>query len=169
MGHIIPVPGDAGDGEDDDPLASLKTALAKLNGGLTLLESTASGWDEDVRAAPKRDWQPQRFGADPPEHLVDLRSQAAQAVLAACGVPVALVSAADGTAQREAYRRFVMAALEPAAACLAEELSAKLEVDLSFDFGRLWAHDLAGRAQVFERLTRGKVPMERALRLAGIG
>ena len=168
VGHLIPIPQDGGDGEDGDPLATLKQTVGKLAGKVALVETTAAGWGEGLTGAPRTDWKAQRFGANPPPPLVTLRSDAANAVLAACGVPVALVSDADGTSQREAWRRFVMGALEPVAACLAGELSAKLETPVSFGFGNLWAHDLAGRAQAFGALTDEKLSAAEARRVAGI-
>ena len=106
--HLLPVPADGGDGGDDDPLAALKTDLANGRGRTMLVETTSSGWGEGRTAAPMNDYRPQRIGADIPESSVSLRSDAALSVLSACGVPVSLATDADGTSQREAWRRFVM-------------------------------------------------------------
>ena len=98
-----------------------------------------------------------------------LRSDAALAVLDACGVPRALVSAEDGTAQREAWRRFVMGSVEPVARMVAMELGHKLDSpDLRFTFESLWAHDLAGRAQAFKGMVAAGMDLERAVALSGL-
>ena len=89
-------------------------------------------------------------------------------VLSACGVPVSLVTDADGTSQREAWRRFVMGAVEPLLAMVAEEVEAKLETRVSFDLGGLWAHDLQGRATAFQKLVAGGVAVNEALMTSGL-
>ena len=57
---------------------------------------------------------------------------------------------ADGTAQREAWRRWAMGALQGFAALLAQEIAAKL-APMRFDFSGLWAHNLAGRGAAFAK------------------
>ena len=86
----------------------------------------------------------------------------------ACGVPAALVTDADGTAQREAWRRFAMGPLAGMAAIIEAELSAKLEREIRFDFAGLWAHDLAGRAQAFQKFTAGGMDVAKAAALSGL-
>ena len=66
-----------------------------------------------------------------------LRSDVFEAVLSACGVPVSLVTDADGVGQRGAFGRFLTTAVEP----VAEELSTKLDTEISFPFEGLYAHD----------------------------
>ena len=45
-----------------------------------------------------------------PEQLRELHGDACAAVLEACGIPAALgIADADGTSQRESYRRWIMA------------------------------------------------------------
>ena len=66
-----------------------------------------AGWGEGKMAAPNTDWKSRSASA--PVHrqaLPSLRSDVAAAVLTACGVPVSLATDADGTSQREAWRRF---------------------------------------------------------------
>ena len=114
------------------------------------------------------DYKPQRFGADPPASLPSLRTEAGLSVLSACGVPVSLVTDADGTSQREAWRRFVMGAVEPLLGIVAQEVEAKLETRVSFDLSSLWAHDLAGRASSFKAMVTAGMEVERAAGLAGL-
>ena len=52
VGYLLPVPQDSGDGSADDPLAQLKSDLAKLGGGISLVETTAGGWGEGRGSSP---------------------------------------------------------------------------------------------------------------------
>ena len=92
-----------------------------------------------------------------------------EAVLSACGVPVSLVTDADGTSQSEAYRRWYATSVAALGDLVATELSAKLETEIGLDFTHLYAHDLVGRSQAFGRLTTGGVEVERALQICGLG
>ena len=168
VGHVIPVPQDGGDGGDDDPLASLKADMAAAKGRTLLAETTAAGWGDGKVAAPMADYRPQRFGASPPDSLPSLRTEAGMSVLSACGVPVSLVTDADGTSQREAWRRFVMGSVEPLLAIVGEEIERKLDTRVSFDLSRLWAHDLAGRASSFKAMVTAGMDIERAAALSGL-
>ena len=123
-GHLLPVPqGPDGDeldpdtGEPVDPLADLRADVASLRGKTVLTETTAAGWGEGSLAAPRADWKPQRIGADPPASLATLRTDSAQAVLAACGVSADLFTHGDAAGQRESWRRSCMAAFNPWAIC----------------------------------------------------
>ena len=169
VGAIIAVPQDGGDGSDDDPLAALKADMAAAKGRTLLAETVMAGWGEGRQAAPSGDYKAQRYGAMVPESSVSLRSEAAEALLAACGVPGALVDAgADGTAQREAWRRFAMGPLAGMARCVEEEIARKLDVPARFDFRALWAHDMAGRASSFKAMVTAGMAVERAAALSGL-
>ena len=168
VGHVLPVPQDGGDGGDDDPLASLKTDLAAAKGRTLLAETTAAGYGEGRAAAPAADWKPQRFGASPPAALPSLRTDAGMSVLSACGVPVSLITAADGTSQRESWRRFVMGSVEPLLAIVGEEIERKLETRVKFDLSSLWAHDLAGRASSFKGMVSAGMDPAKAAALSGL-
>ena len=169
VGYLLPVPSDGGDGSVDDPLAGLKSDLGALAGNTALVETTSAGFGEGRAAAPLADWKPQRMGANPPATLADLRGAAAVDVLAACGVPPALASGtAEGTAQREAWRRFGIT-MQSVGRGVAEELAAKLDAPgLRLHFEALGAADLAGRARAVGVLTKAGVPLARSLDLAGL-
>ena len=168
VGHVLPVPQDGGDGGDDDPLSSFKADLAAAKGRTILAETTSSAWGEGRAAAPLNDYQAKRFGADVPDSSVSLRTDASMAVLSACGVPVSLVTNADGTSQREAWRRFVMGSVEPLLAIVGEEIERKFETRVAFDLSSLWAHDLAGRASSFKAMVTAGMSIERAASLSGL-
>ena len=155
--------------EMPDPLAQMRLDLANAKGRTILTETTSAGWGEGRASAPQRDWQTARIGADPPTTVATLRSDAAMAVLDACGVPRALAESADGTAAREGWRRFVMGAVEPVAELVAEELEAKLDVpSVRFDFSGLWAHDLQGRAASFKAMVGAGMDIPQAAATCGL-
>ena len=170
VGYLLPVPADGGSGDADDPLASLKNDLAALQGNTALIETTSAGFGEGRAAAPQSDWKAQRMGASPPATLAELRGDAAMAVLAACGVPPGLATdKAEGSGQREAWRRFSVGTVQPVARCVAEELAFKLDVPgLRLHFESLGAADLAGKARAVGVFTKAGVDLARALELAGL-
>lgn len=167
LAHLLAIPADGGDGGDDDPLTGLKADIAAARGKALLVETTAAGWDQGRSGAPQRDWKAARLGPSMPDALVELRRDAFEAVLAACGTPPDLFRPADGTAQREALRRWHMGTVSPLAALLAHELAEKLAapVRLVFDAYPL---DLAGRAQAFQKLVAGGVSVTEALATSGL-
>ena len=168
-GFIMPMPQAPEGGDNLDPLARLVADIKGAKGSTVFTETTFAGFGEGRAAAPARDWMPSRFGANPPETLKSLRGDAGMAVLAACGVPASLIVAnSDGTSQRESYRRFFQLIVEPLLAQVGAELSRKLETPISFDLRGLWAHDLSGRAQAFQRLVAAGLPISEAMDKSGL-
>ena len=169
VGYLLPVPGDGGDGSDDDPHKRLKADLAALAGNTSLIETTAAGWGEGKVAAPQTDWKPQRIGASPPDSLGSLRSDAAHAIMAACGVPPGLADPrAEGGGQRESFRRFIYSTVHPAAAMVSQELSEKLDRPFELSFARLMASDLVGRSRAFSQMVRAGMTLEHAAGITGL-
>ena len=164
-GHLLPIPTDGA----DETVEKLREDIRTLGGKVALVETTGAGWGEGRIAAPPRDYDPKRIGANPPASLATLRSDAALAVLAACGVPVELAAPGDGTAAREAWRRFLHGTVQPLAACVAEELAAKLDAPgLVLGFDKLFASDLSGRARAFQSMVGGGMAVDQAAGLAGL-
>ena len=124
-GAILPIP-DQGDG-DDTTLETLRKSLASLKGKLALTPTNSKGWGDPGASVPQNlDWKPRRLGADPPATLAPLRSDAAEAVLGACGVPPVLFSGnAPGVSLREAWREFLHGSVQPVANLVTEELTRK--------------------------------------------
>ena len=93
-------------------------------------------------------------------------------IYAACGVPPSLVTLpADGTGQREAWRRFLHGSVSPMARIVQGELRDKLDSPaLTLDFASLFAADLSGRARAYRSLAGrdAKIPEADARRLAGL-
>ena len=165
VGHLIPVPDEAG----DETSAQLRADIGALRGGVKTVETTAAGWGEGRSAAPEGDWRQRRIGADPPAGMVELRSQAALATMAACGVPAPLFGSGDGTSAREAWRRYLHGTVAPLALGLASEAARKLDTpDLKLGFDKLFASDLAGRARGFSSMVSAGMPLDKAAALAGL-
>ena len=73
-----------------------------------------------------------------------------------------------GTTRREAYRQYVELTVEPLAALLADELSAKLETPIRLSFAQLYSRDMQGRAVSFKKMVEGGMPVEKAAALSGL-
>ena len=110
------------------------------------------------------------YGPAPGEDMLALRTQSGLDVLNACGVPASLIAAtADGTAQREAWRRFVLATIVPVARAVGDELRVKLDSPaIALDFTGLYGHDLAGRARALAAMVAAGVPLAAAQAIAGL-
>ena len=117
VGSYLALPSDGGSDDDADMTSQLRADIAAAKGRQVLVETTASGFDQGKAGAPQKDYVPNRFGASPPDVLPTLRTDAQLAVLNACGVPPSLATDADGTSQRESWRRFVMVRLSPPQTC----------------------------------------------------
>ena len=167
LAQLLPVPADGGDGSEDDPLASLKADIAGAKGRAVLLETTSAGWSDGPQAAPRRDWQAQRLGPNPPDAAVALGRDAFARTLAACGCSPALFDDSDGTSKREALRQWHLGTVKPLARLLETELSEKLAAPIRLTFD-LYNVDLAGRAQAFQKLVAGGVAVNEALMTTGL-
>ena len=167
LAQLIAVPQDGGDGSTDDPLKLLKADVASARGKALFLETTSAGWGDGKTAAPKRDWQAERLGPEPPDAMVKVSKESFARMLAACGCSPALFDDSDGTSKREALRQWFMGTVKPLARLLETELTMKLEapVELVFDSYPL---DLAGRAQAFQKLVAGGVDVQQALITSGL-
>ena len=174
-GYLLPVPeagASSGAGTDDDPhidpLRQLRSDLVGKSGKLHLVETMAAGFGDGTPSAPRSDWTQKRYGVDVPEAVAELRRHAQSAVMRACQVPEALFNDADGTSQREAWRRFAMGPLAGLAAVIEAEVSEKLMTSVKLDFSGLWAHDLAGRAASFSKMVAGNMDVNKAAALSGL-
>lgn len=161
--YVIPSP-------DDGQAASTETLrkdVRDAKGGVVMAQTMAGGYG-DAGGAPQADWKQRRVGAEPPDVLRALRSEAGCSVMAACGVSESLIVDADGTAQREAWRRFVHASVMPVARIVEAEIAEKLEMAVSLDFAGLYASDIVGRAGAFQRMVAGGMDVAEAAGLAGL-
>lgn len=88
--------------------------------------------------------------------------------MACCGVPVELAELGQGTAAREAWRRFLHATVDPLGKLIAEELSEKFEFPVSLNFDTLMASDISGRARAFQSMVGGGMDITKAAALSGL-
>lgn len=164
IAQILTVPD--GHGGDDDEFGGLRGDIAKARGKALLLETTAGGYG-DRGGSPHRDWVAARLGPNPPEALVRLAGDTFARLCAACGASVSLFTDADGTAQREAWRRWHLSTVLPVAGLIEAELSARFETSIQLNFD-MYATDLAGRAQAFQKLVAGGMEVEKAAAVSGV-
>ena len=123
IAQLIPVPGDGGDGGEDDPGVKLKQDINGASGGALLVETMAARpWGEGrVGRAKERDWVSSRLGAKSSSVVTrgDYGAGLTSQMLAAFGCPAGLFADADSAGQRESYRRYYSATVEPLAIMLA--------------------------------------------------
>ncbi|MDE2974562.1 MAG: hypothetical protein OXU64_07575 [Gemmatimonadota bacterium] len=162
--YVIPSPADG----QETSTATLRSDVKAAKGGVVMAETMASGYG-DQSGAPQRDWQQSRIGAHPPDVLRALRSDVGMAVCNACGVPAALLGGrSDGTLARESWRQFLHGSVAPVARIVEAEVSDKLDSAVKLEFTGLYASDVAGRAQAFQKLVAGGMAVPEALALSGL-
>ena len=150
-----------------DGLPELKADLKKLKGRVAFVEGARQ---HRLRRLTQDSWRwmgSKTHWREPPETLVKLHDQSTREVFAAIGLNPSLFGDADGTALRESYRQAVHTLIQPLGLLVAAELSEKLETEISFDFSRIMAADIQGRARALKSLTESGVAIDRALELAG--
>lgn len=166
VGSLLPVGADG----SDPTITALKADIRTLGGSVALVEKLAdwaTGGGPSQGAASE--WHPRRIGANPPASVVNLASQASLEVLSACGVPPSLFTAsADGTGQREAFRRLLHSTINPLAKIVQAELSMKVGGAVNLSFDSIFAADLSGRARAFQSLVGGGMDVTKAASLAGL-
>lgn len=164
MGFLLPVPTRDGGSSAVD---LFRATLADLRGRIATVESTQS-LATTSGIARERDWHTVRLGANPPQSVVDLLEQTRMEIMGLCGIPRALLSAADGSGQREAWRQFLFGTIAPLGAIIQAELRAKLSSTITISFDELRASDLTGRARAFQSLVGGGMDITQAATLSGL-
>lgn len=153
---------------DASTTKTLRGDLAAAKGGIVLAPSMYA-FAGDAAGRPAADWGQRRIGAEPPEVLRLLRTDAGRAVMAACGCPESLFTDADGTAQREAWRRFCHGSVKPLARIVEAAVRDALDLpDFALSFDGLYASDVVGRAQAFARMVSGGMDVAEAAGLSGL-
>ena len=111
---------------------------------------------------------PRRFGLSYPESNVLLRTAASADVVSTFGIPSALFSGSDGSLVREAWRQWGVT-VQAWGKIVSDELSLKLERTISLSFRELASIDIAARARAMGVLVTAGLPIEAALKEAGLG
>ena len=148
----------------------LADSIRGAKGRVLLPETTRGSYGDRDAKAPRRDFEPVRLGADPPQALVQLRQHVEASILAVYGVPASLgpMGVNDGTAMRESIRRFWTTTITPLASLIAEELSRVLEQPVKLDFGQAGGlTDVAARARAVKALVEVGIDKADAMRRVG--
>ena len=109
-----------------------------------------------------------RFGAEPPQSMVNLHSMASHDIINACGLNIALFGEGNAAATREAWRLALFGVLSPLGKLVESELRYKLEDSVTLSWQELRASDLSGRARAFQSMVGGGLDIEKAISVAGL-
>ena len=164
-GGVIPI-AKKPSGDQTNPL---EEKIKKLRGGTALVPTTAGGFSDVNQKASHGDWNVRGFGGtNIKEAAVSVRGDADLLVGLVCGVPMGLLTKADGTLAREAYRQFFLSTVQPLGLMIQEVLREGLDAPrLSLSFKRLGGLDVQARARAFKSLVDGGVQADEAKRLVG--
>ena len=164
--YVIPTPTDGQAGT----VSSLLTDIGNAKGGVVMAEGMAGGWGDKGAGTAGDGFKQSRIGADPPDVLRAIRSDVGMAVCGATGVPPSLFEGgADGTSQREGWRRFAHGSVVPVARIVARELADKLDAPgLTLSFDALYASDVVGRTRSYKQLVEAGMNAGEAARIAGL-
>ena len=164
VGHLLPIPTDG----QDDGVKALRKQIAELKGKIALIETTRSNYQQGSGMAPRQDFQVQRLGPQIPDGNRLMFTEARDTILTACGYPISLLGvASDGTAQREAWRRYLHGTVAPLG-LLVEEAARQLNIRIRISWESLFASDITGRARAFQSLVGGGMPIEQAAAASGL-
>ena len=154
---IIPMPQGAGFDRN-----TLRSDFQNHEYQIVFPTTTAAGGGAGRSSAPLTDWKPQRLKSEPDESLVGLCRDIPGQVGVLYGIPNVLTSGSGSETQtREAFRRFVLTAIEPLALIVSRELTRVFEVPVELDLSELAHADIAGRARAFKALTAaGMLPSD---------
>ena len=161
VGRLLGIPKDG----DDDTVTNLKADIRNARGRVALLETgdwSNAGGGAEVNLDSKR------FGAEPPQSLINLADLASREVMNACGLNVALFGNGNAAATREAWRLALFGVLSPLGKLVESELQAKLEDSVTLSWQELRASDLSGRARAFQSMVGGGMDVTQAVSIAGL-
>jgi len=154
-GYTLAMPTDPTVGSEtanEDRFEAVAASIRGAKGTTLFVESTRGGHGHGTMHAPLKDWVSERFGINPPQGLVGLRTQLCLDVWAACNVPRALFDNSDGTAKREALRQWAHVVLAGRLRRIAQELQRVLQTPVGFSVSELWGSDVVGRTGAAEKL-----------------
>jgi len=148
--QIVPLP-DTG----ADDMASMRSAFKGRRGSTLVIEGVAQATAAGMN--PQIGQKPDQLSPDLSRSMTDQTLAAArEGILAAYGVlPALLNRATTGPVVREAQRQLAIWTLQPIAALLAEEATAKLGTPVEIDTIRpLQAFDAGGRARALSAIVK---------------
>ena len=152
-GCLLPVPG--GVFEDDTPeYSALSETIAKLRGGVAVVESSASGHDR-LETVGRKTEAPIKLGPSAEAPVVKLRKDAEQSMLAMLGVPSELLGISNNALsadRRSLLRGFQASVMEPVSRIVAAELTRLLERPVGLRFGTNTPADIVSRSRAYRSL-----------------
>ena len=160
VGRLLGIPKDG----NDATVENLKGDIRNAKGRLAILEN--GDWD-NVGSA-NVDLASKRFGAEPPQSLVNVSDHATKEIVSACGLNTALWSGGNGATVREAWRLALFGVLSPLGRKVERELQDKLDPELKLSWQELRASDLSGRARAMQSMVNGGMQVEQAIAIAGL-
>ena len=160
VGRLLGIPKDGDDGTVDN----LKTDIRDARGRVALLE--VGDWGETGGGQASLDSK--RFGAEPPQSLVNLHTMASHEIMNACGLNIALFGEGNAAATREAWRLALFGVLSPLGRLVESELQDKFEDSVTLSWQELRASDLSGRARAFQSMVTGGMDVAQAVSIAGL-
>ena len=160
VGRLLGIPKDG----EDDSVDGLKTDIRDARGRVALLE--VGDWGNVGGGNASLDSK--RFGAEPPQSMVNLHEMASHEIMNACGLNIALFGVASSAAVREAWRLALFGVLSPLGKLVESELRYKLEDTVTLSWQELRASDLSGRARAFQSMVGGGMPVADAVAIAGL-
>ena len=163
QGSILGIPKDG----EDDTVTGLKSDIANVRGRVLMMET--GDWGQSPGGGSAR-LTANRFGADPPDGLVNVAKQASIEVIASVGLHAGLWGLGDASAAvvREAWRLALFGVIAPLGRKVSAELSEKLGDVVTLDWTDLRASDLSGRARAFQSMVGGGMDVAKAAALAGL-
>ena len=149
---------------NDDTIVTLKADFKTAKGKLAFMQ--AGDWG--AAGGSFTDLVPKRFGAMPPEPLVELFKHSSAEVFSSCGFNPALFVAGDAASLRESWRLALFGVVSPLAIKFAAELSLKFDEEITLGFEEMKASDVQGRARAMQSMVGGGMEIERAVALSGL-
>ena len=148
----------------DETVTQLKVDIAAAKGRMAMVENGDWGNSNQGQVMLK----PERFGANPPQGLVNLQTQASAEVMSACGFNPALFQAGDSASLRESWRLALFGVISPLGLMVQRELQDKIDPDVTLSWQELRASDLSGRARAFQSLVGGGMAITDAIGITGL-
>ena len=160
VGKILGVPIDG----DSATISKLREDIANARGRMAFLEN--SDWGNANTGGV--DLEAKRFGAEPPQALVNLQDLASREILMACGLNTGLFQDLGAATARESWRLALFSVIAPLGHLVSGELTEKLEDSVILGWQELRASDLQGRARSFKSMVDGGMPLDQATAVSGL-
>ena len=161
VGSLLPLP----DGAD---LSQIKSDIENLKGSIGPVPSSSANFDQGGKA-PGRDWVPVQIGADPKMSTLALRTEIQATLLACCGISQVILKSNESSTLKEAWRQFIQGTILPLGRLVSDELSLKLDQEITLSFDDNAANSIIERSRSYRQLTSvDGISAEQALRLVGI-